>query len=596
MSDPSSSEPIINPRIRVAELDEFFRQVRQVVLALEDAYRSGDLRQVIQNVDLERRFGTALFRVYQTLIGRTSGPDPHGRRLESVYALLDQVRDEVFKIDTWFYLEMVEPATNATEDEPSESAGEPAPRHSRRNRYRVAPGSEPPIDLRLDQVIAARSWGIGFLFDDQRLTDQLTEMMAGRTVRQFARDLADLGKVLPRVLQAEPGRFPPLVAPRSGLAFEQLIVDILNEPSEHASLATLSEDYSQKTDLRVRYNDLERKRGARVQVTLAATQESYQKKVADIRRADQFVILSPWSLACSVPQLMSGQAGCQPVPFAPELIQRFWSCIQGQPADAESLARALQQILRQAIETPIRDPRGPLACVPEPLREFIRTWVREEAIRSTLALREWELNYGRYRETADGRLFVHAMPRAGGGSAVRQFLEQHPIGSRVRGRISELRDRFAWMDLGDGLRGQILSEELTWAAPRGNPKRMLKVGEETEAVVLAPSPSTDPPTIRLSLKRLLPDPWLAAETAAYQVGGIEQGRVRGLTSFGLFVELRPNVVGLLHQSQLPETVGQTWESFYAPGDSLWVQIVAIDRETRRISLSLAGEKATAQGN
>ena len=79
--------------------------------------------------------------------------------------------------------------------------------------------------------------------------------------------------------------------------FEHLILDILNEDDRHAKVAPLVEDFLEKTDLRVKYPGLRRKRGGRVQVTSIVAPELHETKLEAIKLAEEFVFLSPLSLA-----------------------------------------------------------------------------------------------------------------------------------------------------------------------------------------------------------------------------------------------------------------------------------------------------------
>ena len=322
-----------------------------------------------KHIDLKTRFGSSVARAYHQLAKQSSGRQSHvddteGRRVKTVHDLLTQMREELFEINTWFHAEIV-PSSEPVEDGRANGASQhPGQSVNDSHRYRVTECVDQAIALRLDQIIAGRSWGIGFVFNDQSVTDKIVALMTANALRRFSRDLQDLATVLPRVLRGDPDRFPQLVPPRSGRAFEQLITDIVNEDDRHAQLSGLCEDYLQKTDIRVNYSDLDRKRGARVQVTIASSGKHHRKKVEGIRHPEEFVILSPWSLASAVPQIgASGHDGPKPL-FSTELIGRFWKCFPNPPSDIDDLSRQLKKMLCGPLNSPIRDPRGPLSEVP----------------------------------------------------------------------------------------------------------------------------------------------------------------------------------------------------------------------------------------
>ncbi len=84
-------------------------------------------------------------------------------------------------------------------------------------------------------------------------------------------------------------------------------------------------------------------------------------------------------------------------------LDAFWRCIPGQPTTIDELAPAIGAILDDALRSPTRDPRGPLALVPAGLRVVIRMFVRHEAFRSTAALRVHEASGTAYRRESPER-------------------------------------------------------------------------------------------------------------------------------------------------------------------------------------------------
>lgn len=636
------------PRVRVHELDQFFRDLREAVLALEQAYVQGTLAEQLKQMAIEARFGNGLARSYRFLLKASRLPDPEGLRRKTVHALLEQTRDELFETDIWFHADIQTVAANADPSfaidafpvsEPSENSiatpeitpselvpeqlfGAEAPVASavpldseleaidtiladeegvdaREDatevledlvpvssvRYIVSQGLPAPVSLRLDQVLAARSWGLGFFFNDMEETDRVTDLRARLALEHLARDLLDLSRMLPRLLRGKPGQYPPLVPPRFSRAAEQLIVDIVNEHEANASLSRLCEDYLQKTDLRVRFPGLQRRRGARVQVTLGPSQAHHQQKLDTIRNPDHFVILSPWSLATAIPHFGS-QATGQQVPMDHDLVQRFWRSLSGQPASLESLSYTIRGILHTAIHSPIEDPRGPLALVPEAVRELIRTWVKHEAFRSTQAMREWEETQGEFFRRADGRLGTRPLLNPKAPSALKRFLEANPIGSRVLGRVHAVGPRSAIIDLGNAVLGKISREEISWSTTQAKLKLFLNEGQEYEFVVTGGGRSTLD-LVDLSRKRLQPDPWAAEELGNLTSQKSVIGRVQSQTPFGLFVELCPDVVGLLHRSTIPEGIHEVVWKQYPKDATIEVTVLSMDLGNRRISLSLA---------
>lgn len=386
-------------------LEQFFRDFRQSIVELEEAYRRNSLRDAIDSANIESRFGIRLHQAYEKLLSRPVIEDRENRRIETVYALLGQFRDQVLRLDHWF------PAAEAIDglQDKVNATGKLACQNSsgdRKNNRDFMVASKQVegkwVPMRLDQLIAARKWGIGFYFANDQLTDRLTSLIVQQSIDRFTSDINDLGIMLPRLLDSN-RFFPNVVPPASGRGLEQLVADILNEDCLRAQLASLCEDYSQKTDLRVRYSHLCRKRGARVQVTWAATLAGHQSKVDNMKRSEQYVIFSPWALASAIPQFGQAEDGA-PSGLSGKLIDRFWSSLGSRPSDFQELAVLLKGLFSEAVSSAFLDPRGPMASVPKAIRELIRAWVEHESIRSTLAVRAWEKNGGRFRARADGRL------------------------------------------------------------------------------------------------------------------------------------------------------------------------------------------------
>lgn len=585
---PVSARPESWPHIHAHELDDFFRDLRAGVVALEDAYARRELASALEDASVCAPLGPRLVQAYRALLDERPLDDPEHRRRTTVHALLDQTKAEIFHIEHWWNAELVEERDGAWQRatplpaEP-EADGPPALPFDGRHRVRIAEGVAEPVLLRLDQVVAARFWGIGFVFDDPDVTDELANRLAFQTARHLERDLLDLRRLLRRILRAETGRFPSLIPEREARAFEQLMLDVLNEHTACARQAPLIEDYSQKTDLRVRYPWLDRRRGARVQVTAIADPERHLDKLADIRRVGQFVILSPLTLARFVDTEVHDGAHEH---LAPDVLGAFWEQLPGRPMDVGALAQMLRRMLFDAL--PRRDdPRGPVAALPPAVRAVLRAFVAHEARRSTEELRAWEARHGPYRGGADGRLRERG-PRRLPESARKDWAALSAAltpGTRVVTRTTSCSPRGVHVVLPEhaDAPGWVPRDELAWDrfAPGGADP---EVDEQREAVVAAID--ADLGLVNLSFRRAQADPWQTAGVADWAPGTIVQGTVRNPAHYGVFVELAPGVVGLVHVSNLT----QPPES-HSAGSSLPVQVERVDLERRRIALRPADPNA-----
>lgn len=163
-------------------------------------------------------------------------------------------------------------------------------------------------------------------------------------------------------------------------------------------------------------------------------------------------------------------------------------------------------------------------------------------------------------------------------------------GAILRGRVSALKDYGAFVDLG-GIEGMIHVSELGFARV-SHPKDMLAVGQEVEVAILKIERGGDTKKqekIALSLKSLAKDPWDDVIERCPE-GARVSGTVARIESFGAFVELAPGVEGLIHVSELGRRVNHPRE-IVKPGQAVQVTVIAVERDKRRIALSLATGEA-----
>lgn len=159
------------------------------------------------------------------------------------------------------------------------------------------------------------------------------------------------------------------------------------------------------------------------------------------------------------------------------------------------------------------------------------------------------------------------------------------IGSKVKGKIVNVADYGAFLELQPGVEGLIHVSEMSWSQHLRNPQDFIKVGDELEAVVL--TIDRDERKMSLGIKQLSEDPWTRQEILSkYAVGTRHKGIVRNLTNFGLFIELEEGIDGLVHVSDLSWTKKIKHPSeFTKVGDSIDVQVLELDSANRRLALS-----------
>ena len=161
--------------------------------------------------------------------------------------------------------------------------------------------------------------------------------------------------------------------------------------------------------------------------------------------------------------------------------------------------------------------------------------------------------------------------------------ERYPVGAVVRGRIRNITDFGIFVGVDEGIDGLIHVSDISWTKRVGHPATLYNVGEEVEAVVL--HIDKDNERFSLGIKQLTPDPW-AGITARYRVGSIVTGRVSNITDFGVFVELEPGVEGLVHVSEVSSEKVDDLKSMLEPGQEIQAEVLNIDQEERKISLSM----------
>ncbi|GAA4847170.1 30S ribosomal protein S1 [Algivirga pacifica] len=158
------------------------------------------------------------------------------------------------------------------------------------------------------------------------------------------------------------------------------------------------------------------------------------------------------------------------------------------------------------------------------------------------------------------------------------------VGARVKGKIVNVADYGAFLEITPGVEGLIHVSEMSWSQHLRNPQDFIKVGEELEAQVL--TIDREERKMSLGIKQLTEDPWTQKDLIEkYAVGSKHKGIVRNLTNFGLFIELEEGIDGLVHVSDLSWTKKIKHPSeFTKVGEELEVVVLEIDPEARRLAL------------
>ncbi len=162
---------------------------------------------------------------------------------------------------------------------------------------------------------------------------------------------------------------------------------------------------------------------------------------------------------------------------------------------------------------------------------------------------------------------------------MQDILTKLKVGDTVKGVITGVIDFGAFVNV-DGIEGLIHISEISWERVE-NPKDYLKVGQEVEAKIIA----IDKDRLSLSLKQMQEDPWLE-EVKQFEAAKEVEGKVTRITPFGAFVQLSPAVEALVHVSEMSNDESIDPEKIFRLNEKKKFKILDIDKESRKISLSL----------
>ena len=164
---------------------------------------------------------------------------------------------------------------------------------------------------------------------------------------------------------------------------------------------------------------------------------------------------------------------------------------------------------------------------------------------------------------------------------------KYPVGSRIHGRVCNITDFGAFVEIEKGIDGLVHVSDMSWTKRFVNPREILKERDEVEVVVL--SIDTENQRVSLGLKQIEPDPWLKVPEK-YKVGSTVSGEVVNLTDFGVFVKLEEGIEGLIHISELDEGHVEKPNEIVSEGDLLNLKVISIDAIEKRIGLSLRAHR------
>ena len=167
--------------------------------------------------------------------------------------------------------------------------------------------------------------------------------------------------------------------------------------------------------------------------------------------------------------------------------------------------------------------------------------------------------------------------------------EKFPVGSTVEGKVRNLTDFGAFIEIEEGIDGLVHVSNLSWTKRVKHPSEVLKKGDKVKAIVLAIEPEQR--RLSLGMKQLQPDVW-DTFFEQHHVGDVIHGKVLRLASFGAFVEIADGVEGLCHNSEAVDAHGAPVK--LEPGSEHEFKIIKVNPAEKKVGLSIraVGEEAT----
>ena len=161
---------------------------------------------------------------------------------------------------------------------------------------------------------------------------------------------------------------------------------------------------------------------------------------------------------------------------------------------------------------------------------------------------------------------------------------KYPVASRMTGRVTNVTDYGAFVELEPGIEGLIHVSEMSWTKKNVHPSKLVSTSQEVEVMIL--EVDSNKRRISLGLKQTLSNPW-DAFSDTYPPGSVIEGEVKNKTEFGLFVGLEGDIDGMVHLSDLDwNRPGEEAIEDYERGQVIRAQVLDVDTDKERISLGI----------
>ncbi len=162
--------------------------------------------------------------------------------------------------------------------------------------------------------------------------------------------------------------------------------------------------------------------------------------------------------------------------------------------------------------------------------------------------------------------------------------EEFSVNKVMKGKVTNIADYGAFIELKDGIEGLVHSSEISWGKTNQNPKKLLNIGQEVEFMIL--DVDTEKNRISLSIKKCQDNP-LVKFAEKHPIGSIIKAPIRNITDFGMFVALDVNTDGMIHESDISwETTGTEALKNFKRGDEIECRVLNIDIDKDRVALGI----------
>jgi small subunit ribosomal protein S1 len=159
----------------------------------------------------------------------------------------------------------------------------------------------------------------------------------------------------------------------------------------------------------------------------------------------------------------------------------------------------------------------------------------------------------------------------------------HPVGSRIHGKIKSVTDFGVFVEIEEGIDGLVHISDLHWTKKVKHPSELYKKGDEVDAVVLGVDVENE--RVSLGIKQAVANPWTTL-TQRHPAGTRIQGKVTSVTDFGVFVEIEEGIEGLIHISQLSNERVEKPSALFQVGKEVEAEVIHIDPREHKVGLSI----------